>query len=57
MVRVEYGMERYSVSEGTGNPRGKLTVQASVPDSGHGLIKQVFIDDKPYSQAIREERQ
>lgn len=53
-VRVEYGLERYFVAEGTGNPRGKLTVQAVVPASGRALIKQVFVDGKPYAEAMRK---
>jgi uncharacterized membrane-anchored protein len=53
-VHVEYGLERYYVSEGTGNPRGKLTVEAVVPASGHPSIKQVFLDGKPYAEAMKE---
>jgi uncharacterized membrane-anchored protein len=53
-VRVEYGLERYYVREGTGNPRGKLTVQAAVPKSGRATIKQVFVDGKPYAEAMSE---
>lgn len=53
-VRVEYGLERYYVSEGTGNPRGTLTVQAVVPTSGRASIKQVFVDGKPYAEAMKE---
>jgi uncharacterized membrane-anchored protein len=52
-VHVEYGLERYYVSEGTGNPRGKLTVQAAVPASGQARIKQVFVDGKPYAEAMK----
>ena len=52
-VHVEYGLERYYVREGTGNPRGKLTVQAAVPDSGRAQIKQVFVDGKPYKEAMK----
>jgi len=52
-VHVEYGLERYYVSEGTGNPRGKLTVQAVVPASGRASIKQVFLDGKPYVEAMK----
>ena len=33
-VHVEYGLERYYVAEGKGNPTGKLTAQAVVPASG-----------------------
>ena len=53
-VHVEYGLERYYVREGTGNPRGKLTVQAVVPASGRASIKQVFLDGKPYAEAMKE---
>jgi uncharacterized membrane-anchored protein len=52
-VHVEYGLERYYVREGTGNPRGKLTVQVAVPDSGQARIKEVFVDGKPYAEAMK----
>ncbi len=55
-VHVKYGLERYYVREGTGNPSGKLTVQVAVPASGHGVIRQVFVDGKPYAEAMRKER-
>ncbi|MEN9576690.1 MAG: hypothetical protein RL514_4545 [Verrucomicrobiota bacterium] len=54
-VRVEYGLERYYVEEGTGNPRGKLTVQVAVGAEGKPVIKQVFIDGKPYAEAMRQQ--
>lgn len=54
-VRVEYGLERYYVQEGTGNPRGKLTVQVAVGAEGKPVIKQVFIDGKPYAEAMRQQ--
>jgi uncharacterized membrane-anchored protein len=53
-VHVEYGLEQYFVAEGTGNPRGKLTVQAAVSKSGHASIKEVFVDGKPYAEAMKE---
>ena len=53
-VSVSYGLEHYYVREGTGNPRGKLTVEAVVPASGHPSIKQVFLDGKPYAEAMKE---
>jgi uncharacterized membrane-anchored protein len=53
-VHVEYGLERYYVREGTGEPVGKLTVQAVVPASGRASIKQVFLDGKPYAAAMKE---
>jgi len=53
-VHVDYGIEHYYVAENTGNPRGKLTVQAIVPASGHPKIKQVFVDGKPYVEATSQ---
>ncbi|MDE3069043.1 MAG: GDYXXLXY domain-containing protein [Verrucomicrobiota bacterium] len=52
-IHVEYGIERYYVSEGMGNPSGKLTVQVVVPASGHPKIKEVFVDGKPYAEAAK----
>ena len=54
-VHLEYGLERYYVREGTGNPRGKLTVQAVVPSSGQARIKQVFLDGKPYAEVMKDD--
>jgi uncharacterized membrane-anchored protein len=52
-VHVEYGLEQYFVAEGTGNPHGKLTVQAAVSKSGRANIKEVFVDGKPYIEAMK----
>ena len=52
-VHVAYGIEKYFVAEGTGNPRGKLTVQAAVSKSGRANIKEVFVDGKPYAEAMK----
>ncbi len=52
-IHVTYGIENYYVAEGTGNPTGKLTVQAVVPASGHPKIKEVFVDGKPYAEAMK----
>ena len=52
-VRVAYGLERYYVREGTGNPSGKITVEVAVPASGQGVIRQVFVDGQPYAEAMR----
>jgi uncharacterized membrane-anchored protein len=54
-IHVAYGIENYYVAEGTGNPTGKLTVQAVVPASGHPKIKEVFVDGKPYANAMKNE--
>jgi uncharacterized membrane-anchored protein len=53
-VHVAYGLENYYVAEGTGNPVGKLTVQAVVSASGHPKIKEVFVDGKPYAEAMKD---
>jgi uncharacterized membrane-anchored protein len=52
-VHVEYGLEQYFVAEGTGNPHGKLTVQAAVDKSGTARIKEVFVDGQPYAKAMK----
>ena len=52
-IHVEYGLERFYVAEGTGNPTGKLTAQVVVPASGRGRVKEVFVDGKPYAEAMK----
>lgn len=54
-VQIEYGLEHYFVAEGTGNPRGKLTVQAAISGSGRAAIKQVFVDGRPYIEVAKEQ--
>lgn len=53
-VHIEYGIERYYVHEGTGSPRGKITVEAAVSASGSIVIKQVFLDGKPYAEVMKQ---
>jgi uncharacterized membrane-anchored protein len=55
-VRVNFGLEKYFVPEGTGNPRGKLTVQAAIGPDGTAVIKQVYIDGKPYADVMRSQK-
>ena len=55
-VRVDYGLERYYVAEGTGNPIGKMTVEVSVPPSGRGIIREVYLDGRPYAEVMGTER-
>ena len=52
-VHVAYGIENYYVAENTGNPTGKLTVQAIVPASGHPKIREVFVDGKRYADTMK----
>lgn len=56
-VSLQYGLEQYFVRERTGNPRGKITVEAVVPSSGRASIKQVFLDGRPYAEAMKEQTQ
>ena len=53
-IHVEYGLERYYVAEGTGNPTGKLTAQVVVTTSGLGHVKEVLVDGKRYAEAMKE---
>lgn len=46
---VMYGLERYYVPEGRGNPKGKLTVEVSVTASGEPLIHELRVDGKPFA--------
>jgi uncharacterized membrane-anchored protein len=55
-IHVEYGIEQYFVAEGTGNPQGKLTAQVVVAKSGRASLKEVFVDGKPYAEAMRENK-
>lgn len=52
-LRVDYGIGRYYVREGTGEPRGKLTVEVALGRDGIPAIRQVFVDGKPYAEAAR----
>jgi uncharacterized membrane-anchored protein len=53
-IHIEYGLERFYVAEGTGNPAGKLTAQVVVPASGRGHVREVFVDGKPYAEAMKD---
>ena len=52
-VHLEYGLERYYVREGNGNPRGKITVRAAVPASGRAQIKEVLLEGEPFEEAMK----
>ena len=52
-TRIDYGLERYYVREGTGNPRGKLTADVAVSSSRQKTLKQVYVDGIPYAEAMR----
>ncbi len=52
-LRVRYGIEKYYVAEGAGNPTGKLTAQVAIDSAGRATLKEVLVDGKPYAQAMR----
>ena len=52
---VLYGLERYYVAEGTGNPRGELTAEVAVSARGEPLMRQVYVNGKPYREAMAEQ--
>ena len=54
-VSVRYGLEKYFVREGTGSPRGTVTVQAAIARSGTASIKEVFVNQVPYREAMKDE--
>lgn len=54
-LQVDYGLERFYVREGTGNPRGKLTVDVAIPSSGKGIIREVFLDGVKYAEAMKKQ--
>jgi uncharacterized membrane-anchored protein len=55
-TRIEYGLERYYVREGTGNPQGKLTADVAVSSSRQGTLKQVYVEGVPYADAMRSSK-
>ena len=54
-IHATYGIEQFYVAEGTGNPSGKLTAQVVVSDSGRAHLKEVFVDGRPYREAMAGE--
>lgn len=51
IVGISYGIERYYVPEGLGNPDGKVTVECIVTEDRALQIKQVFVNDRPFDRA------
>lgn len=54
--RITYGIERYYVPEGTGNPTGKITVDVALGSAGQASIKAVYINDRPYGEVMSEHK-
>ena len=47
-VTIDYGIGRYYVPEGMGTPRGRLTARVAVTSWHRALIKEVYLDGRPY---------
>ena len=47
-VRVDYGIGRYYVPEGMGNPRGRLSARVAITPDGRPFLKQVYEEGRPY---------
>lgn len=53
-LRVEYGLEKYFVKEGTGTVRGQTTVKVALTRHGNPAIREVLVDGVPYAEAARK---
>ncbi len=48
-VHALYGIERYYVPEGKGNPpRGKIEAEVALTADGRPFLTRLFVDDRPY---------
>lgn len=56
-IIVRYGIEKYFVKEGTGNPRGKVTVRCVVTSAGGLQIKEVFLNGKRFKSFASDSQQ
>ena len=48
LVWVDYGIERFFVPEGKGNPRGKILAKVTVGRDGQPYLKGLLVDGRPY---------
>lgn len=48
-MHVLYGIERYYVREGKGNPpQGKIEAEVALTGDGHPFLTRLFVDGRPY---------
>ena len=47
-VRVDYGIQKFFVPEGKGNPRGKIMAKVTVGRNGQPYVKGLLVDGRPY---------
>jgi uncharacterized membrane-anchored protein len=45
---LDYGIGKYFVPEGKGNPPGKITVEIVIRKNGVPQIAQLYSDDQPW---------
>lgn len=48
VVRVAYGIEKFFVPEGKGNPRGKIVATVALASNGHPYLKSLTVDGRPF---------
>lgn len=48
IVRIEYGIEKFFVPEGKGNPRGKIVATVALAGNGHPYLKSLAADGRPF---------
>jgi len=48
VVRVAYGIEKFFVPEGKGNPRGKIGAIVALAGNGHPYLKSLTVDGRPF---------
>jgi uncharacterized membrane-anchored protein len=48
VVRVAYGIEKFFVPEGKGNPRGKIIATVALASTGHPYLKSLTVDGRPF---------
>lgn len=55
--RVEYGIERFYVAEGTGTPPrdARVTAEIAVSALGQGYVREVYLDGRRYADVMRGE--
>jgi uncharacterized membrane-anchored protein len=48
VVRVVYGIEKFFVPEGRGNPRGKIVATVALASNGHPYLKFLTVDGRAF---------
>ncbi len=48
VVRVAYGIEKFFVPEGKGNPRGRIVATVALASNGHPYLKSLRVDGRPF---------